>query len=145
MDFGDWAFTAPYARCVEANDQASIAQLERMYLSAAQEAIGYYRGLSQRVAGRDIPYVILLHTSAFEARMMPRLIELYRSAGFRFVTLAQAESDPFYTDQTDPALPAEPQGLEQRALAKEITLPKRTDYQAQLSAVCAAHAPGVTP
>ncbi len=65
--------------------------------------------------GRDIPYVLLLHVSAFEGRMMPRLLKLYRDEGFRFVTLAQAQADPAYLDQMEPGRPAEPQGLEDKA------------------------------
>jgi peptidoglycan-N-acetylglucosamine deacetylase len=136
MDFGDWQWTAPYARCSAASDQAAIRHLETMYMAAAREAIGYYRGLSHQLYGRDIPYVILLHESSFEARMVPRLIELYRSAGFRFVGLADAERDPYYADRVHPNLPPQPNGLEDRALARGVKLPSRTNYAAKLAAIC---------
>jgi peptidoglycan/xylan/chitin deacetylase (PgdA/CDA1 family) len=136
MDFSDWAWTAPYARCSAANNQEAIARLEQMYLAAAREAIGYYRGLSHQLYARDIAYVILLHGSAFEARMLPRLIELYRQEGFRFVSLPEAERDPYYADQVQPGLRAQPQGLENKAIARGIPLPHRTDYSAELAAIC---------
>jgi peptidoglycan/xylan/chitin deacetylase (PgdA/CDA1 family) len=136
MDFSDWAFTAPYARCVAANDQAAIAHLEEMYLAAAREAITYYRGLSHQLYGRDIPYVILLHDSAFEARMLPRLIRLYRSSGIRLVSLPEAERDPYYVDQVQPGRAAEPEGLENKAVAKGILLPRRADYSTELNSIC---------
>ena len=138
MDFADWQWTAPYARCRAAHDDASVAELEHMYLAAAQEAIGFYRGLSHQLYGRDIPYVVLLHESAFEARMVPQLIDLYRSAGFRFVSLPKAESDPFYKDRVHPIDAAVPEGLEGHALAQGVKLPARTDYAAKLAAVCPA-------
>lgn len=138
MDFGDWQWTAPYARCRAAHDEASIARLKQMYLAAAREAIPYYRGLSQRLLGRDIPYVILLHESAFEARMLPQLIGIFRSAGFRFVSLPVAESDPYYASRVHPELPARPAGLENLARARGVALPPRTDYGAQLAAICPA-------
>jgi peptidoglycan/xylan/chitin deacetylase (PgdA/CDA1 family) len=136
MDFGDWQWTAPYARCRAANDDASIAQLERMYLSAASEAITFYRGLSHQLYGRDIPYVILLHESAFEGRMAPQLIKLFRSAGFRFVSLPVAERDPYYKDRVDPALPPGPAGLVNHAFAAGLKLPPHQDYAARLDAMC---------
>ena len=145
MDFGDWRWTAPYARCRAAHDAASIAQLERMYLQAAGEAIGFYRGLSRQLYGRDIAYVTLLHESAFEARMLPRLIDLYRSAGFRFVSLPRADSDPFYKDRVNPIEAAVPEGLEGHALARGITLPPRTDYGSKLAAVCPAGPTAANP
>lgn len=135
-DFSDWAFTAPYARCTAAHDDAAIKRLEDMYLAAAHEGIGFYRGLSHQLYGRDIPYVVLLHDSAFEARMLPRLIELYRSAGYRFVSLPEAESDPYYADQVNPSQPAQPEGLEYKAIARNIPLPQRTDYSKELNAIC---------
>lgn len=145
MDFSDWAWTAPYARCTAANNSAAIARLDEMYLAAASESIPYYRGLSQRLYGRDIPYVVLLHDSAFEARMLPRLIALYRSAGFRFVSLAEAESDPAYADQVRPELPAEPKGLENKATARGMRLPDRKDYSAELAAICSGGPAAPTP
>lgn len=135
MDFSDWAWTAPYARCRDAGDDAAVKRLEEMYLKAAQESIGYSRRLSQSVYGRDIPYVLLLHISAFEGRMLPHLLKLYRDQGFRFVSLAEAEADPAYADQVQPELPAELQGLERKA-SQRIALPPQTDYQPILDAMC---------
>ena len=135
MDFSDWAWTAPYARCRDAGDEAAVRRLEDMYMQAARESIGYSRRLSQAVYGRDIPYVLLLHISAFEGRLLPRLLQLYRDEGFRFVSLAEAEADAAYADQVQPRLPAELQGLERKA-AQKIELPGRTDYQPVLEVMC---------
>jgi hypothetical protein len=136
MDFADWQWTAPYARCRASGDAQAIGELEQMYLQAALEGIAYSRELSRRLYGRDIPYVLLLHDSAFEARMLPRLLELYRSSGFRFVSLPRAEQDPAYEDQVDPTLPAEPKGLEDKAVARGMSLPARTDFADRLAAIC---------
>ena len=144
MDFGDWQWTAPYARCRAANDQAAIAKLSDLYLSAAREAIEHYRGLSNRLFGRDIPYVILLHESAFEARMLPKLIALFRSAGFRFVSLPAAESDPYYAYRLHPGLPAQPSGLDAAAIAHGVKIPHRTDYGSALASICSASGPTTT-
>jgi peptidoglycan/xylan/chitin deacetylase (PgdA/CDA1 family) len=144
MDFSDWQWTAPYARCRVAHDDASVAELERMYLSAAREAIGFSRGLSHQLYGRDIPYVILLHESAFEARMLPQLIDLFRSSGFRFVTLPVAESDPFYRDRVHTDLPAGPAGLVNHAFAAGLKPTGYPDYAARLAAICPASGPTTT-
>ena len=135
MDFSDWAWSAPYTRCKDSGDQAAVARLETMYLQAARESVAHYRALSQQTYGRDIPYVLLLHVSAFEGRMLPRLLKLYRDEGFRFVTLANAQSDPAYLDQNEPHRPAEPQGLEDKAI-KRGSLPSRTDYKPILEGMC---------
>lgn len=136
MDFGDWQWTAPYVRCKTAGDQAALAWLEQSFLHSAHEGIGFYQSLSRKLHGRDIPYVLVLHVSAFEGRMLPRLLGLYRQHGFRFVGLGEAQRDAAYADQVDPSLPAEPQGLEGKARARGIPLPPRTEYAARLEAIC---------
>ena len=144
MDFGDWQWTAPYARCRAAGDDASVAELERIYLSAAHQAITFYRGLSHQLYGRDIPYVILLHESAFEAHMLPQLIKLFRTAGFRFVSLPVAESDPFYKDRIHPELAAGPAGIVNHAFAAGIKPPPYPDNAAKLAAICPVVGPTTT-
>lgn len=52
--------------------------------------------------------MLLMHIGAFDARMMPRLLALYRHRGVRFVPLAEAERDPAYASDMQPSLPPEP-------------------------------------
>lgn len=136
MDFSDWQWTAPYARCMAANDQAAVAELERMYLDSAREHIAVSREIARKLHGRDIPYVQLMHVSAMSARMMPRLLQLYRDSGFRFVSVPQAQRDPTYRAYTDLNLPAPPSVWE-LAAQKRIQLPRARDYSAKLAAMCA--------
>lgn len=136
MDFSDWRWNAPYARCKETGNEAAIAWLEQTYLAAARESIGYYRHLSQRLYGRDIPYVLVLHMGAFDARMLPRLLKLFGDEGFRFVGLEEAQQDPAYADQMNLELPPLPEGLEGKAMARGIPLPSRTRYAETLKSIC---------
>lgn len=136
MDFGDWQFSAPYARCRDSGDAAGIAELERLYLESARLSIAFYRSLSRSLYARDIPYVLLMHVGALDSRMLPRLLALYREQGFRFVTLEEAERDSVYREDVDPSLPARMQSLEGRARAKGIALPPRADYGERLEAIC---------
>jgi peptidoglycan-N-acetylglucosamine deacetylase len=137
MDFSDWQWTAPYARCMAEHDNAAIAELERMYLDSAKEHIAVSRDTARKLYGRDIPYVLLMHVSAMSARMMPRLIQLYRDAGFRFVSVAEAQRDSAYRAYTDLSLPPPP-GPWELAAAKGVQLTNATDYAAKLAAICPA-------
>jgi hypothetical protein len=67
--------------------------------------------------------VLLMHLGAFDARLMPRLLQLYRDKGFRFVSLAEAERDPIYRAELNPALAPGPQGLDQAAAGKGVSPP----------------------
>ncbi len=141
MDFSDWQWTAPYARCVAAGDQRAVAELERMYLDAARSSLETRRELARRLYGRDIPHVLLLHVGAFSARMLPRLLELYRAEGVRFVSLPQAQADPAYAEDMNPRLPAREQFIGARAAARGVEAPEEPDYAPKLAAMCPGSGP----
>ena len=101
MDFEDYLWNDPYARCLAKNDTAALADLHDTYLSTADQEVNAYRDYAKVSFGHEIPYILLLHIGAFDAHMLPELLDLYRRRGFSFVTLAQASADPAYA--TDPA------------------------------------------
>ncbi len=123
MSFGDYMFNEPYARCKTKGDSTAIALLETSYLAAADDNIGRYREMSQKLYGRDISYVLLMHIGAFDAEMLPKLLNLYKARGFQFVTLEDAESDDFYRVDTNLNLPAEPDTLEGRMREQQLAIP----------------------
>lgn len=133
--FSDWAFTGAWARCNATGNTAAVAELERMYLDAANASISTTRETAHALYGRDIPYVLLMHVSAMSAHMMPQVIRMYRDAGFRFVSIQQAESDPAYRADVDLSLPPRPSDA-QLAKKKGVTLPQSTDLQPKLNAMC---------
>ncbi|MEO6359944.1 MAG: polysaccharide deacetylase family protein [Sphingomicrobium sp.] len=136
MDFSDWKWTAAYVRCANSNNAAAVKKLERMYLDAARFNVDYSRKVAKAIYGRDIPHVLLMHVSAFSARMMPRLLQLYRNAGFRFMSLAEAQADPAYAEDMNPRLPPRPQFVDQRPTANGVIVEPQSDYSAQLDAMC---------
>ena len=136
MDFQDYNWNDTYARCAVKHDDAAIGSLHDSYLAAADESIQVYRQIAHILYQRDVPYVLLLHVGAFDARMLPELIGLFRSRGFAFVTLEQAMADPIYS--FDPKVPA-PQGNtfnEMVAQSRNINTPLMTDRSKDLDSMC---------
>ncbi|UWZ86612.1 polysaccharide deacetylase family protein [Occallatibacter riparius] len=136
MGFGDYTWNDPYARCVAKNDEAAIAQLESSYLDAAAQDVDFRRAMAKALFGHDIPYVLLMHVGAFDARMLPRLLKMYREKGFSFVTIEEAEKDPFYRSSLDPSLPAEPDSLEGAIAAKGLKMPERPKMSLDVNGMC---------
>ena len=134
--FADYEWNEPYARCAAKHDNKSIHWLETTYLKAAEEDIGYRHAMSQQLYGRDIPWVLLMHIGAFDARMAPRLLRLYQSHGIAFVSLADAEKDPFYQYDVDPKILPGADTLEGAMFEKHLPLPQKKDYSAGLDKVC---------
>ncbi len=136
MSFSDYLWNEPYARCMAKSDSAAVAQLKSTYLSAASANILYYRQLSQTLYKRDIPYVLLMHIGALDAEMLPKLLDLYRSRGFRFITLPQAERDPFYRLDTNPSLPSGPTTFEDALRARNLPVPAPPASPLDFNSLC---------
>jgi peptidoglycan/xylan/chitin deacetylase (PgdA/CDA1 family) len=136
LDFEDYLWNEPYARCMAKHDNAAVASLETSYLATADQFIGVFRTLSQKLYGHDIPYVLLLHVGAFDARMFPRLIALFRSKGFEFVTLPQAESDPAYAFDPNIGYPFGGTFQELTAKVRGVNFPDDSKPYKQLDLMC---------
>jgi peptidoglycan/xylan/chitin deacetylase (PgdA/CDA1 family) len=136
MDFEDYLWNAPYARCVAKHDEASIQKLRATYLAVADQYYGVFRELSQLVYGRDMKYVLLMHVGAFDARMLPELLALYRAKGVRFISLPDAMSDPAYQDDPDIGEPGGGAFLELMIQKKKLKFPPNTKPYKELEAMC---------
>lgn len=136
MSFADYNWNEPYARCAAKGNKKEIGWLETSYLHAALDNVRFERQLSKELYGHDIPYVLLMHIGAFDGRMLPRLLDLYKREGFSFVSLEQAEQDPFYKYDVDPKLLPGPDSLEQAAAEKHLPFPHQEDFSKRLEAVC---------
>lgn len=137
MSFGDYAWNEPYARCAAKGNTEAVSRLEKSYLQAAIDDAAYRRALAKAALGHDIPYVLLMHLGVLDARLLPQLLTQYENAGFRFVTLPQAEKDSFYANDVDLSLPGEPDTLEAAAKAKGLKdWPKHADLPVELNTVC---------
>ena len=137
LSFGDYAYNAPYARCLAKNDQQGIEQLKQSYIEGASQSIDQGKALSTLVFGRDIKHIMLLHIGGFETVMLPQLLELLKHRGFTLITLPDAQSDPAYS--LHPDLPSSWEGtfLDQMVAARHIQAPKNSgDDLAKLDELC---------
>jgi peptidoglycan-N-acetylglucosamine deacetylase len=137
LDFQDWAWNDPYARCVEKKDDKSIGRLKKMYVDTASEFLDLDPKLAKLVYGRDIKHVLLLHVGAFETVMLPRLMELLKQRGYKLITLPEAESDEAYKSDPDVVLTEGGTLLEQMIVAKHLQMPQHAPVPiTELEAMC---------
>jgi peptidoglycan/xylan/chitin deacetylase (PgdA/CDA1 family) len=136
MDFSDWAWNAAYARCSASGDTSAIAAMETSFLAAARESAAASRTMARSLYGRDIPYVLLLHVGAFDARMMPRLLAMYRAEGFRFGTLDEALRHPAYAADALPGKPPHPASLEGKLSEAGLPVAAGRDYRSEVERLC---------
>jgi peptidoglycan/xylan/chitin deacetylase (PgdA/CDA1 family) len=136
MDFEDYLWNDPYARCMAKNDQQAIAKLHDSYLATAKAYTGAFRKASAMVYGRDVKYILLLHIGAFDAKMLPELLAQYRAEGFHFISLAEAETDPTYEDDPDVGNDGGGALLEQMMEKKHLPFPLNSKPYKELNAMC---------
>ncbi len=137
LDYEDYLWNAPYARCVAKDDQKAIAWLHSSYMQFATEYLDKDREMATLVAGREIRHVLLLHLGAFSKVILPDLLDLLKQKGFTLTTLEQAQADPIY--QIDPEQTSKWGGslLDQLMDQKKIKYPAFTEkpYKA-LAEIC---------
>lgn len=136
LDFEDYLWNDPYARCSAKHDNKAIDSLKQSYLATADQYITAFRNITHTLYGRDIKYVLLLHIGAFDAKMMPDLIALLRKRGFTFTTLEDAMSDPAYQENPNVALPDGETFQEQVAVSRHIKFPLNSKPYKELEAAC---------
>jgi len=91
IDWEDYLWNSPYARCTARHESDSIARLRSGYLTLAAAYIDADRQMAQMIFGRPMSHVVLLHLGAFSSAILPDLLDLFRRKGFTLVTLEEAQ------------------------------------------------------
>ena len=136
MDFEDYLWNSPYARCLAKGDTAAIQKLHDSYLATADQYLTLFRTLSKTLYGRDVKYVLLMHVGAFDAKMFPELLALYRTRGFSFITLPEAIQDPIYADDPDIGVKGGGAIQELMMAKRKLKFPPSSKPYAELEATC---------
>jgi peptidoglycan/xylan/chitin deacetylase (PgdA/CDA1 family) len=101
IDTSDYLFAKAYERAAARKDAATLRRIEQAYLDYSRQEIAYYASLNARVLGYQPPQIMLLHLNSLNAAVIEPLLGIFESLNYRFVSLAQAQSDPAY--QRSPA------------------------------------------
>ena len=139
LDYEDYLWNTPYARCAPKGDRKAIEWLRTSYLDSASAYIDLSREIAKQVYDREISHVLLLHLGEFSSTILPDLFDLLRKKRFTLVTLEEAQRDTAYEVDPDAASSYGGTLLEQlmeaRGLKYGTPWPKKPTKQ--LTAVCA--------
>lgn len=92
----DWYFNARYVAARRKGDAALAERIADAYLDHWTTMFDWYEAMTERLFGRPIPHVILMHASAINADHLPRVLARMRARGYGFTTLESALADPAY-------------------------------------------------
>lgn len=92
LDNGEWIFAAAYLKAH--GDKEQQRRIGTEYIAYMDRKLAYFEDQSQRLFGRNIPHILLLHANPLNADWFDELAASMRKRGYRFVTINQAMADP---------------------------------------------------
>lgn len=96
LDTSDWRLDQHLGETLAKDSKADLAPLKKAYLAHVRERALAYRDLSQRLQGREIAQVILLHHNLINALFLDDVIGMFKDMGWTIVAPATAFEDPVY-------------------------------------------------
>lgn len=97
IDNSDWIFARAYDNARDANDPAGMKQIADAYVPYMEAKFAYYENQSNKLFGRDIKQVLLVHANAINADYFKDIVSMLQKRGYKFITLEDALSDKAYT------------------------------------------------
>jgi peptidoglycan/xylan/chitin deacetylase (PgdA/CDA1 family) len=95
-DYNDWAWNGAYIRCTRLNDKQSIEWLRRHIIINAESSVRSASELAQKLFGRNVAQILLIHDCALEALLLNKTLAKLRADGLTFISLDEALRDPAY-------------------------------------------------
>jgi peptidoglycan/xylan/chitin deacetylase (PgdA/CDA1 family) len=97
IDNSEWIFARAYDNARDANDPAAMKQVADAYVPYMEAKFAYYENQSNKLFGRDIKQVLLVHANAINADYFKNIVAMLQKRGYKFITLEDALSDKAYT------------------------------------------------
>ena len=98
-DGSDWNMEGQAVAAKKAGVPIDDAALRDLYVETMVQSADFSDALMRRIAGRQVPQVLLLHETDVAARYVADLVAALRRDGWTIVTADAAFADPIY-DQT---------------------------------------------
>jgi peptidoglycan/xylan/chitin deacetylase (PgdA/CDA1 family) len=96
IDTSDYVFDAAFEQALAAGDTLMQRRIKEAYLEHTEKQIAYYGALNRQVLGYEPPAIMLLHINRLNGETLEGQLALFRKAGYRFISLTQAQADPAY-------------------------------------------------
>jgi peptidoglycan/xylan/chitin deacetylase (PgdA/CDA1 family) len=101
IDASDWFYDQRLRARLAAQRPTDLARYREAYLDHLWDRARYYDALAQKVLGRSIPHVLLLHYNYSNALLLDDIAEMFASRGWRLIGTEEAFADPVYAKQPD--------------------------------------------
>ena len=124
IDNQEWVYAAVYADARARGDTVLARRVSHAFVDHLEDSMAFYEALSDRVFGRQIPQVLLLHANLLNAEQIEGVTAMLRARGYRFVGMQEALSDPAYDTPEAYVGPRGLSWLQRWALAAGVPVPE---------------------
>lgn len=96
LDNSDWLFNFVYTDARSNKDYTLMTRVGAAYIQYMGDSLTFHEQATQKLMGRQIRHILLLHANELNADYLDDVIELYRARGYSFISLADALADDAY-------------------------------------------------
>jgi len=96
IDNAEWIFAAAYDSVLKTHDRNNINRVGEMYISYMESKVRYYERQSDKLFGRNIRQILLIHANSLNSDYIGELLQMFLKNGYSFVTLETALKDELY-------------------------------------------------
>ncbi len=96
IDTDDWVYNDQYMKALADGNAVKALEIGAAYLAHMQERTAHFDALAQKVLGREVPHILLLHMNKINADYLEELLGWYAQEGWQFVSVDKAMQDAFY-------------------------------------------------
>ncbi len=96
IDNDDYIFAYAYSKAMSKKDQQLMDQIGRDYIDYMEKKLVYFENQSNKLLGRNVKHILLLHANAINADYLDDLARRYKEHGYSFISMKEALEDPAY-------------------------------------------------
>jgi uncharacterized protein (TIGR02246 family) len=98
IDNQDWAYERPWVEARRTGNQAVAARVAEAYHEALHVSVRHHENQGDRLFGRRLPQILLLHANAVGAAQWDRLFSWLEDRGYRFASADDVLADPVFDE-----------------------------------------------
>ena len=96
IDNEDYLFALAYKRALSNNDTALSKNIGKDYINYMEEKLHYFEGQSQKLFGKNISHILLMHASWLNSNFIDSLAIMLKRNGYNFISLEETLKDDLY-------------------------------------------------
>jgi peptidoglycan/xylan/chitin deacetylase (PgdA/CDA1 family) len=96
FDNADYIFSRAYDNAFDKNDNDLMRRVGEAYVPYMRSKLEYWERQSKRLFGREIKQTLLIHANFINSAYLDDLALMFRSRGYKFVSLEDALKDEAY-------------------------------------------------